>query len=234
MGIQCSPDIWRNTSQQTLAPLFRFKQFQRNSSIMKKFVNALVFLAFVAEINADCSREIPENHDGEGNRKTTNCPRSFRGPKDRSPEGYVCRSMKLGSTEIVDFKCDSNGQWVATDTGCPEQCASATDCKSGKGKIAGGKVTSNYQRLCKHYCSSNGYCGTVDKTTNCTGCKKIDFGCTDKCKCKDGEKKVELEWEEGVATPSYCEYYCSTTGHCGDSDAYKGGIYCYPCAPDWE
>ena len=59
------------------------------------------------------------------------------------------------------------------DTGCPEQCASATDCKSGKGKIAGGKVTSNYQRLCKHYCSSNGYCGTVDKTTNCTGCKKI-------------------------------------------------------------
>ena len=57
----------------------------------------------------------------------------------------------------------------------------------------------------------------------------LDFGCTDKCKCKDGEKKVELEWEEGVATPSYCEYYCSATGHCGESDAYKGEINCYPC-----
>ena len=58
---------------------------------------------------------------------------------------------------------------------------------------------------------------------------EIGFGCTDKCKCKDGEKKVELEWEEGVATPSYCEYYCSATGHCGESDAYKGEINCYPC-----
>ena len=90
-----------------------------------------------------------------------------------------------------------------------------------------------YGAFCKHYCDKDGYCNDGnDKTTNCTGCKKIleiSFGCTDKCKCKDGEKKVELEWEEGVATPSYCEYYCSATGHCGESDAYKGEINCYPC-----
>ena len=50
--------------------------------------------------------------------------------------------------------------------------------------------------------------------------------CGPHCKCKPGSV---IDGGKEVNEHGYCEFYCSTYGHCGDGTQFKTGTDCTAC-----